>query len=249
MKRNDKYPVRITRMISDVGSSAWRLSSGYQSLIAFIGEITGDTVGTFLRPGRMRWKDFAYYLDLCGARTLPIVIGICTLMGVVVGFQAGFYMRDYGLELLVAEATAYSVLKELGPLLVAIVATGRAGSAFAAELGTMKVNDEIAALDTMGIRPGRFLVVPKIFALAVAMPILTAFGDVAGMLGGGLVGYFYLNIPAAVFVGRICDEITPLVFLLGLVKSFVFAILIALVGCWKGMTAPADGLYLNRVFY
>ncbi len=246
MRKNDKYPVRITRMISDVGSSAWRLGGGYQSLIAFIGEISRDTLVTLLHPRRMRWNDFAYYLDLCGARTLPIVIGICTLMGIVVGFQAGFYMRDYGLELLVAEATAYSVLKELGPLLVAIVATGRAGSAFAAELGTMKVNDEIAALDTMGIRPGRFLVVPKLFALALAMPVLTAFGDVAGMFGGGLVGYFYLDIPAAVFAGRICDEITPAVFLLGLVKSFVFAILIAIVGCWKGMTAPADAQGVGR---
>lgn len=246
MNKKNIYPKKITRIISDVGGSAWKFGTDYQSLIAFIGETAGDIAAVFACPKRMRWKDFAYYLDLCGVRTLPIVIGICVLMGIVVGFQAGFYMRDYGLELLVAEATAYSVLKELGPLLVAIVATGRAGSAFAAELGTMKVNDEISALDTMGIRPGRFLVVPKIFALAVAMPVLTAFGDVAGMLGGGLVGYCYLDIPAAVFISRICNEITPMVFLLGLVKSFVFALLIALVGCRKGLMAPADAQGVGR---
>ena len=244
MRKNGKND--IVKFVNRVGGHAVRFGSDYQSLVEYVGSVSCDLADALMRPRRLRWRDFAYYLDLCGLRTLPIVLGICTLMGVVVGFQAGFYMRDYGLEMLTADATAYAVLKELGPLLAAVIATGRAGSAFAAELGTMRVNDEIAALETMGIRPGRFLVVPKVLALALALPVLTVFGDMAGLFGGWLVGDFYLDIPTGVYVDRTCRAMTPVIMLLGLVKSFVFAVLIALIGCRKGMTAGADAQGVGR---
>ncbi len=244
MKNHPPVPPHLLRpvgeLITDVGSRAVRVTNGYQSLVEFVGETTGDLLETLLKPQRFRWRDFLYYLGMCGSATLKIVASICFLIGMVLVFLSGFYMRDYGLEMLVADGVGYAVCREIGPLMVAIVATGRAGSAFAAEIATMKANEEIDALQTMGIRPGRYLVIPKLLALVIALPLLTVFGDLIAIIGGMLVSAVYMDIPMQIFWGRICNIVTPTVFVMGIFKSFVFAVLIALIGCRKGLAARAN---------
>ncbi len=234
------------RRISNLGASALRVKNGYQGLIEFLGEVARGMALLPFMLHRFRWRDFAYYLDLCGWRTLPIVFGICYLMGLVLAFQGGLYMRDYGLELFIVDSTGFSILKELGPLMVAMICTGRAGSAFAAEIGTMKVDEEISALETMGIRPSWFLVLPKLLALMVAMPILTMFGDIIGILGGLTVGVTWLGIPLQAYWARTCDVLTIAALTQGLVKSVVFAVLIALIGCRLGFRADANAQGVGR---
>jgi len=179
MKKN-----RVKNMVSSVGGGTARRVGDIFGVIAFVGDVARGIAEAAAHPARIRWRDAVYYLDLCGRQSVPIVSAICFLMGVILAFQAGVQMQVYGAEIYVADLLGFSILKELGPLMVAIIATGRAGSSFAAEIGTMKVDEEINALETMGIRPVRFLVVPKLMAMTVSLPLLAIIGDVVGVAGG-----------------------------------------------------------------
>ena len=145
-----------------------------------------------------------------------------------------------------ADLVGFSILKELGPLMVAMIATGRAGSAFAAEIGTMKVNDEISALETMGFAPSRFLVIPKMLAMVLVAPVLTVFGDVIGIVGGFVVGTTMLGLPLMAYYNRTVEVLYPMVFILGMVKSIVFALIIAVIGCLRGFQAECNAQGVGR---
>jgi phospholipid/cholesterol/gamma-HCH transport system permease protein len=149
-------------------------------------------------------------------------------------------MHKFGTDLYVADMVGLSIVKELGPLMVAMICTGRAGSAFAAEISTMKVSEEIDAMVTMGFKPSRFLIIPKLLALVLVMPVLTIFGNVVGIIGGMTVGVFSLGLPVITYFNRTVLIITPRCFTEGLIKSAVFAILIAAVGCLRGLEAKND---------
>jgi phospholipid/cholesterol/gamma-HCH transport system permease protein len=185
-------------------------------------------------------------MDMCGSQAVPIVLMICFLMGVILGFQASVQMRKFGTELYVADLVGFSILKELGPLMVAMIATGRAGSAFAAEIGTMKVNDEISALETMGFAPSRFLVIPKMLAMVIVSPALTVFGDVIGIVGGFVVGTTMLGLPLMAYYNRTVEVLYPMIFILGLVKSVVFALIIAVIGCLRGFQSECNAQGVGR---
>ena len=171
---------------------------------------------------------------------------ICFLMGITVAFQAAVQMQKFGTEIFVSDLVGFSMLKEFGPLMVALIATGRAGSSFAAEIGAMKAEEELSALTTMGISPVRFLVVPKLLAMVISMPILTIFGDIAGLAGGLAVFKFFLGLPAETYLSRIADVIDPMVFVLGVAKSIFFGAMIALVGCREGFRSQADSQGVGR---
>ncbi len=232
----------MNELLQDIGRELRR----GRRLVEFIGAISVELWHELRHWRKFRRRECWYYLDLCGRQSLPIVLLICGLMGMILGLQAAIQMRQFGTELYVADLVGFSLLKELGPLMVAMIATGRAGSAFAAEIGTMKVDEEISALSTMGMSPERFLVIPKLVAMLVALPLLTVFGDVAGLLGGMAVGVGWLEIPAAAYWSRTMEELTPLTFLLGVVKSFFFALLITLAGCWRGFESSADAQGVGR---
>jgi phospholipid/cholesterol/gamma-HCH transport system permease protein len=185
-------------------------------------------------------------MDLCGSRALPIVLVICFSMGLILAFQAAVQARKIGGEIFVADAVGFSILKELGPLMVAIIATGRAGSAFAAEIGTMKVNEEINALKTMGFSPCLFLVMPKLIAMAIAMPVLTIFGDISGLLGGLTVGVTMLDLPAMAYYTRTISVLAPSTMTMGLLKSVVFGLLISIIGCLRGFQSQSDAQGVGR---
>lgn len=234
-----KFFISIGRMVAGEVVS-WRES------VAFWGETAASLALLMRNPRKLRWSNFAYYMDMCGALALPIVILICFLMGITIAFQAAVQMQKFGTEIFVADLVGFSMLKEFGPLMVALIATGRAGSSFAAEIGAMKAEEEISALTTMGISPVRFLVVPKLLAMVIAMPILTVFGDIAGLLGGLAVGNFYLGLTAETYISRTAEVLTPMVFVLGVVKSFFFGAMIALVGCREGFRSAPDSQGVGR---
>lgn len=218
----------------------------WRDSVAFLGVVGWELVRELWHIRKIRRRELFYYFDLCGRQSLGIVLLICGLMGVVLGIQAAIQMQKFGTELFIADLVGFSIVKELGPLMVAMIATGRAGSAFAAEIGTMKVDEEISALETMGLSPARFLVVPKLLAMLMAMPLLTVFGDAAGLLGGMLVGVSYAGIPAAAYWNRTIEVLSPLTFTLGLLKCFVFGTLITLAGCRRGFEADNNALGVGR---
>jgi phospholipid/cholesterol/gamma-HCH transport system permease protein len=213
--------------------------------LEFIGSVVLVLPKIFKRKG-LRAREFFYYLDMCGVRSIGIVILISLLMGAVVALQSALQMRKVGTEIYVIDLVGFAVLKEFGPLMVAMIAIGRAGSAFAAEIGTMKVNEEISALSTMGIRPEAYLVLPKLMAMIVALPILTVIGDLAGIVGGMFVGVAYIDLPIGVYLERTFETLDAITFLLGVFKGIPFAILITLSGCYCGFTASGDALGVGR---
>jgi len=232
--------------IEFIGDASLRFARDCVNMLAFIGELSAATVEAFRHPRRIRWRETLYYMDMCGSDALPIVMLICFLMGLILGFQSAIQMHKFGTDIYVADLVGLSIVKELGPLMVAMIAIGRAGSAFAAEIGTMKVSEEIDAMVTMGLVPSRFLIIPKLIAMLIVMPLLTVFGNMAGIFGGFVVGCGKLGIPVVAYYNRTLVALTITNFSLGLVKSLVFAFLIAAVGCMRGFESRMDAQGVGR---
>jgi phospholipid/cholesterol/gamma-HCH transport system permease protein len=233
-------------IVEHVGDAAWRLGKDCVEMLSFVGELSAAIAYAATHPRKVRWKETFYYMDMCGSDALPIVTLICFLMGLILGFQAAVQMHKFGTDIYVADLVGFSIVKELGPLMVAMIATGRAGSAFAAEIGTMKVSEEIDAMLTMGFVPSRFLVIPKVLAMVCVIPVLTVFGDISGIVGGFFVGWLKLGLPPVAYFDRTFAVLTPMTFVMGLAKSFVFAFLIATVGCMRGFEAGSDAQGVGR---
>ncbi len=203
-------------------------------------EFFGATVLALLGlPARLRFLRGAGFLriaDRAGLQALPLVLMLGFLIGLILAFQSAIPMRQYGADLYVANLVSLSLFRELGPLLVAVILAGRTGSAFAAELGTMQVNEEIAALTTMGIDPASMLVLPRMAAAMLVMPGLLAAMDIAGLLGMAVV-LMLLGFPLSAIAQQILSTSHPADLLLGLSKGLVFAAALALIGCRAGLTA------------
>jgi phospholipid/cholesterol/gamma-HCH transport system permease protein len=210
--------------------------AGVRVKIAFFGDMVLAAVAL---PGTLRLlrgADFARIADRAGLRALPLVLILGFLFGMILAFQSAVPMRQFGADLYVANLVAIALFRELGPLLVAVILAGRTGSAFAAELGTMQVNEEIAALTTMGIDPATMLVLPRMAAAMLVMPGLTVAMDVSGLLGMGLVLMLF-GFPPSAIVAQITSSSGPSDLLLGMGKGMVFAAAVALIGCRAGLTA------------
>jgi len=221
------------------------LSNAAEEPLEFLGAVVCAMPSLFKKRG-LRMRDLTYYFDICGVKSLFVVLLISLLMGLVLGFQSAIQLQKMGTDIFIVDLVALAVLKELGPLMTAMIATGRAGSAFAAEIGTMKVNEEISALKTLGLRPEAFLVLPKLVAMLAAMPLLTVFGDAAGVAGGMAVGVFHMGIPSSAYWERMLTVVDFVSVLLGLVKGMVFGILITLAGCYCGFSASGDAQGVGR---
>ena len=184
-------------------------------------------------------------MDRSGADALPIVLIVNLLIGFVMGFQSAVQLKQFGANIFVADLVGLGITRELGPLMTAIIVCGRSGAAFAAELGTMKVSEEIDALRTMGISPLRFLVFPRIFGLFLVMPILTLFGDVMGIAGGLLVGVLSLDLTISGYVTETRQSVHLWDFFQGLIKCGFFAVAIGIISSrgWRPLAAPraSDG--------
>jgi phospholipid/cholesterol/gamma-HCH transport system permease protein len=234
LKEAQREKPRPVHVVEQVGWGAVGVWKDIHALIAFVGELCVALGQAVIHPRRVRWKDAFFVAETAGVNALPIVALISFLVGLIVAFQSAIALKQFGAEVFIAELIAISMIRELGPLMTAILLAGRSGSAFAAELGTMKVNEEIDALTTMGLDSVRFLVVPRVIASLVLTPLLAVFADIIGMMGGALVSVS-LGYALATYTNRAVASIGTVDFLGGLFKALVFGILIAAIGCLRGL--------------
>src|SRR5258705_3821865 len=206
--------------------------------VEFLGEAVAALGSAIRHPSTIRWRDVAVICERVGADALPIVALISFLLGVILAFQSAIPMKKFGAEIFVADLIGLSMLRELGGLMTAILLAGRSGAAFAAEIGTMRVNQEIDALTTMGLDPVRFLVTTRVIAAVLMTPLLTLFADLVGLLGGAMTLQSFA-IPFVTFIHEVESIVDFSDFMAGFVKSFVFAILIAGIGCLRGLQTSA----------
>jgi phospholipid/cholesterol/gamma-HCH transport system permease protein len=217
-----------------------------QLVLAFFGQMVVSGAGLLRSPRSANWREVPSTMERSGADAVPIVIAINFLVGLAMAFQASEQLKRYGANILVADLIGISVCRELGPLMTAIVVCGRSGAAFAAELGFMRVNEEIDALRTIGLRPMRYLVLPRVVALMVVVPLLVILADVAGVAGGLVVGVFNLDLTARGYLYETVRVVTLWDVGSGLVKSLVFALAIALISCQQGLATSGGAEGVGR---
>ena len=230
----------VLSLFETTGGAVLQIVDDLKSMVVYTGELLRNILYFIRKPGKLNRGEILYYTDKTGADAVPIVIVICFLMGAILAYQGIAQLSRFGLTVFVSNLVAFSIVRELGPLMVAIICTGRAGSAFASEIGTMKVNEEIDALTTMGIKPSRVLVIPKIAALMIVMPMLTIIGDIVGILGGALIVVVASNLSFYEYMHSIQQAMIPANIFESLSKSFVFAFFVAAVGCFRGLKAEND---------
>ena len=214
---------------------AWKFMDEGLAMLSLVGECALAVAQTLRHPARLRWRQTLHHIGVGGLSAMPIVGLLSLLMGIVVTYQGAEQLRRYGANIFVVDLVAVSMLREFAPLVTAIIIAGRSGAAFAAQLGTMAVTEEVDALRVLGIAPAELLVLPRIFALVVALPLLTLFSDVLGVVGGMVMARAKLDVSYAVFVDRLPHAIDLSTLWVGLFKAPVFAVIIALVGCFQGL--------------
>jgi phospholipid/cholesterol/gamma-HCH transport system permease protein len=234
-------------LVARLGHAAMRSADAIHFTVAYVGALIEGLVAVVRHPSSMRRKDVVLYMTRTGNDALPIVALISFLVGVIIAFQSYVQLHRYGTDILVADAVSLSVVMELGPLMTAIIMAGRSGSAFAAEIGTMKVNEEVDALDTMGLDSTRFLVMPKFVALLLMMPLLVVFSDFCGIAGGLVIGVTTVGLPAHLYLHESLERLTLWHGVQGLIKGESYAVVIAAVGCLRGLQTKsgAQGVGLS----
>ena len=228
------WPPRCSSLIDCVGGATVSLVRDAGTIVAFIGELAMALFQAARHPKNVRWRDVGYYMERTGADALPIMSLISFLVGLILAYLGYTQLHKYGGDVFVADGVAYGMCRLFGPLMVAILAAGRSGSSFASEIGTMKVSEELDALDTMGLERARFIVVPKVVALTLMVPVLTVYADLVGMIGGFVTSVLAMDIAAPVYVQRSIEVLTIWTVASGLVKSVVFAGVIGAVACLRG---------------
>ena len=204
------------------------------SHVSFVGEVTVTLLTLLRHPGRLRLGDTILYMQRVGVDALPIVGLISFLLGLIMAFMSAVQLQQFGANIYVASLVALAMVRELGPIMTAILVAGRSGSAFAAEIGTMKVSEEVDALVTMGFRPAMFLVAPKIIASVLVVPLLAMYSNLFAIAGGLLIGVTTLDLTVNAYMAQTMSTLTIFDINWGLFKSAIFAVLIATVGCFKG---------------
>ncbi|WP_170921018.1 MlaE family ABC transporter permease [Enhydrobacter aerosaccus] len=240
----------LTHWLGEVGHSLVDLYHQIIALCAFFGETLVVLAGAFMQPRRFRPTAVVGQMYEVWIKALAIVAVLCFLIGVVIAYQGVQQLRQFGAETFTVEAVGIGIFRELGVLLTAIIVAGRSGSAFTAQLGTMQVNQEIDAMRTIGLNPIEWLVLPRIFALVISMPLLVFWGDMAGLLGGAVACTIYLDFTFVQFFARLRDTVGIWSFYTGIIKAPVFGMIIAAIGCFEGLqvrgSAESVGLLTTR---
>ena len=202
--------------------------------LEFLGECAVTVIQSLKRPSLIRKQALIHSLEQDGFRALPITGLLAFLLGFVIAYQGAEQLRQFGANIFVVDLVGISLLREIAPLIVAILIAGRSGSAYAAEIGAMKVTEELDAVRTLGVSPMQLLVVPRVCALVIAVPLLTVYADVLGVMGGALIASTQLNVSFTEFVSRFEEAVAVRHFFIGIGKAPFFAMIIALVGCYQG---------------
>ena len=217
-----------------LGKRVWDDALGLAGYLAFVGESMTVLVRACLHPHRLRWRPILHNMQTAGVEALPITGLLSFLMGIVIAYQGADQLQRFGANIFIADLVGLAMLRELSPLLTAIIIAGRSGSAYTAQIGTMKVTEEIDALRTIGVVPQELLVLPKMIALILVLPLLTVYTDVTGVLGGMIMARSKLDVSFGVFLDRLDEAISLSSYVTGVSKAPVFAMIIALVGCYRG---------------
>jgi phospholipid/cholesterol/gamma-HCH transport system permease protein len=237
---------RLIEILADIGRTVVFAGQDLARGISFIGEVVIAIGRALIRPQRFRWAALINQLEQIAFRGAPIIILITFLVGCIVAQQGIFQLRRFGATAFVVDLVGIITLRELALLLCAIMVAGRSGSAFTAEIGSMKMREEIDALRVMGLNPVDVLVVPRILALIIAMPILTFLASMAGLFGAGLTAWFYGGIAPETFVARLQSVINYRHFSVGLIKAPFMAIVIGAIACIEGMNVKGSAESLGQ---
>ena len=239
-------PNPIVQCVERIGRVSLQVLDWAAEFVSFFGAVFAIAARTVVKPSRLRLTSTVFHMEEVGLNALPIVGLISFLIGVVLAYQGAVQLESFGAQVFVVDLVGVSILREIGILLTAIVVAGRSGSAFTAQLGSMKLHEEVDALRTLGLSPIEMLVLPRILALIISLPILAFVADLMGLLGGGLMCWVALDIAPLVFVDRLREAVDVWSFLVGIIKAPIFALLIAMVGCYEGLKVSGSAESVGR---
>ena len=234
-------------MVERVGRATFTILYEARDLVNFLGHAIIVLGHSIVRPSRIRLTPLIYHIEQSGLNALPIVGLISFLIGVVLAFQGAEQLSQFGVEIFTVNIVASGVLREMGVLLTAIMLAGRSGSAFTAQIGTMKVNEEIDAMRTIGLDPMELLVLPRMWALVICLPLLTLFANAMGLLGGAIMATTSLDISFFQFARQLSSATTLWTFWIGIIKAPVFGFIIGLVGCYEGLRVSGSAESVGRL--
>jgi phospholipid/cholesterol/gamma-HCH transport system permease protein len=221
--------------LADIGVAAENIASRFALMLAFLGAVMLALLRLLRHPRRIRWNALTHQLQHVGYNALPIIGLLSFLIGAVLVQQGAYQLKQFGAEVFVVDLVSIATLRELGILICAILVAGRSGSAFAAQIGSMKLQEELDAMHSMGLDPLEVLVLPRTIALVIVMPLLGFYASIMGLSGGALFTYLQLGIPIDTFLERMQETVTMSTFWVGMIKAPIFGLVIAVVGCFEGM--------------
>lgn len=235
-----------SEVVARIGRATLRMVRKTKGEIRFLGHIVSALATTVLQPRRLRLTALVWHMEEVGLNALPIVGLISLLIGVVLAYQGAVQLEKFGAQVFVVNLVGVSMLREVGILLTAVVVAGRSGSAFAAAIGSMVIREEVDAMRTLGLRPMEVLVLPRILALVLMLPVLAFFADLMGLLGGMLMCWATLDVSPVVFVERLRAAVGPAHFWVGMVKAPVFGFVIGMIGCLDGLRVSGSAESVGR---
>jgi phospholipid/cholesterol/gamma-HCH transport system permease protein len=236
----------VPGVLERIGRESWRSLQNALGMLSFLGQNALALLRSLAQPQRIRWLPILHNLQTAGFEALPITGLLSFLMGIVIAYQGAEQLQRFGANIYVANLVGLSMVRELSPMLTAIIVAGRSGSAYAAQIGTMKVTEEIDALRTIGVGQLELLVLPKLIALVLALPLLTVYTDVMGVLGGMVMARAQLDVSFSAYLGQLDEAISLASYLIGIGKAPVFAVIIALVGCYQGFQVGGSADSVGR---
>lgn len=242
-----KKPNAALAIVAQMGEQAIARWQDATMLTAFFGLVAITLARSIVRPGHIRYVSLVHHMQQAGLNAIPITALLSMLIGVVLAYQGAFQLERFGASIFTVNLIGISVLREIGVLMTSIVIAGRSGSAFTAQIGTMKVNQEVDAMYTLGLDPIEVLVVPRLLALMLTLPLLVFFADMMGLLGGGLMCLLVLDISPTQYINQLHAAIGPWTFWVGIIKAPVFAFVIGMVGCFEGMQVSGSAESVGKL--
>jgi phospholipid/cholesterol/gamma-HCH transport system permease protein len=236
----------ILARLEAVGRSTFSAAEDVSVFLQMLGALGSVGFGVLRRPRSLRLKSLVYHLHQVGWQAIPIIALVTFLIGAIIAQQGIFHFRKFGAESYVVDLVGILVLREIGVLIVAIMVAGRSGSAYTAELGSMKMREEIDALSTMGLDPVEVLILPRIIALILALPILAFIGSMAALYGGGLVAWFYGGMSPVTFIARLHEAVSVTHFEVGMIKAPFMALVIGIVASSEGLRVKGSAESLGK---
>ena len=237
----------LVSFFETIGEFFWNGARTAYGILSFIGEISIRIFKNVAHPSSFRIHSIVRHIQETGLQALPIIGLLAILISMVIAYQAATQLQKFGANIFTIDLTVISLLREMGVLITAIMVAGRSGSAFAAEIGVMKLREEVDALKTMGMDPIEVLVVPRLIAMMITLPILAFLADIIGLMGGAVISIALLDIPFYQYVDRVDMVATPTMFFVGLIKAPVFAFIITVIGAYQGMNVTGSAESVGRL--